>query len=884
MANIPVCQLINCTALQLASKTTSPPPIKAFRDALREGADALKQGYDDKIDIQQLVQGRSKIIDFVLNQAWHMHISSEDLNIALIAVGGYGRGELHPGSDIDIMILMRQEDQEHYAPALEQLIMFFWDIGLELGHSVRSLASCVDEAQQDITVATNIMEARLLTGPSDLFEQMRELTGPQHLWPGRNFFEAKWQEQIQRHHKYDDTAYNLEPNIKESPGGLRDIQMIGWVAKRHFNADTLHQLIDHGFLTETEHDELIAGQNFLWKVRFVLHVITKRREDRLLFDHQKNLAERFGYEDSDNTLAVEQFMRRYYRTIHKLNRLNEILLQHFQEAILYADDRTEPTALNKRFQINKTFIEVRNDQVFTAYPFALLEIFLLMQQNPHIKGVRASTIRLIRTHVDCIDQNYRDDIRNRTLFMEIFRYSHGLTHALRRMSSYGILSRYIPAFGHISGLMQYDLFHVYTVDEHTLMVVRNLRRMYLDKHRAELPMCSDLMSSLPKPEIIFLAGLFHDIAKGRGGDHSSLGAVDAYEFCIKHAMSEHDAKLVAWLVSNHLLASMTAQRKDISDPEVINDFANHITTRAKLDYIYLLTIADMRATNPSLWNSWKGALLKELYDATKYALRQGLKNPINQESRIQETQEKSRALLVKSHINETDIDRLWRHLNDDYFLRHNAEEVSWHCQAIIENPDERPLILIQQEAIRGGTEIFIHTLLADHLFATITRALDQLSLTVVDARIVQASHGFTFDTYVVLEQNGNPIGTSERTQEILDKLRQSIGNINPTKSTGTRRTSRQLKHFNTKTRINFSKDPNNQRTIMELFTADRPGILSRVAQALMDSDVDLQNAKITTVGERVEDIFFITDSAGHAITNQGDLDELRQLIIEALEQ
>ena len=884
MASIPVCQLIDCNALDLASQTCSPPPIKAFRDALNAGAAALKQRYDDKTDIQQLVQGRSQLIDFVLTKIWQMHISPDDQDIALIAVGGYGRGELHPGSDIDIMILMREDNPQRYGPALEQLVMFFWDIGLELGHSVRSLASCIEEAKQDITVATNIMEARLLTGPIDLFDQMRELTGPQHLWPGRAFFEAKWQEQIQRHHKYHDTAYNLEPNIKESPGGLRDIQMIGWVAKRHFNADTLHQLIDHGFLTETEHDELIAGQNFLWKVRFVLHIITKRREDRLLFDYQKNLAERFGYEDTSTTLAVEQFMRRYYRTIHKLNRLNEILLQHFQEAILYADDHTDPTPLNKRFQINKTFIEVRSDKVFKQYPFALLEIFLLMQQNPNIKGVRASTIRLIRAHVDCIDDNYRNDIRNRTLFMEILRYSHGLTHALRRMSNYGILSRYIPAFGHISGLMQYDLFHVYTVDEHTLMVVRNLRRMSLAKHQDELPMCSNLMSTLPKPEIIFLAGLFHDIAKGRGGDHSTLGAVDAYEFCIQHSLSEYDAKLVAWLVSNHLLASMTAQRKDISDPEVINDFANQVANNTRLDYLYLLTVADMRATNPSLWNNWKGALLRELHGATKHAFRQGLQNPIDQETRIQETQQKARDQLIKSNINEVDIKRLWRHLNDDYFLRHNAEEVHWHSQAIIENPNERPLILVQQEAIRGGTEIFIHTLLADHLFATITRALDQLSLTVVDARIVQASHGYTFDTYVVLEQDGQPISSSQRTQEIMDNLRQNIGNINLIKSTSTRRTSRRLKHFQTKTRINFTKDPNNQRTIMELFTADRPGILSRVAQALMDSDADLQNAKITTVGERVEDIFFITDPEGQAITDQHCLDELRQLIIEALEQ
>lgn len=853
------------------------PTVQLFREAKHNSKEQIKKIFLTGESADVLVALQAQLIDRLLYHAWRDYFSASDINISLIAVGGYGRSELHPGSDVDILILLRNNEHDHYRAAIELFVMFLWDIGLEVGHSVRSLQECVEQASLDITIATNLMESRLVVGAADLFTTMRQLTGPDQIWPSRDFFAAKWQEQIQRHRKFDDTAYNLEPNIKEGPGGMRDIQMIGWVAKRHFNATTLHDLVTQGFLTEAEHTELIEGQNFLWKIRFALHILTNRREDRLLFDYQRTLAEQFGYQTQESVLAVEQFMKQYYLTIMELSRLNEMLLQLFQEAILLSDDVGIPTPVNKRFQISKGFIEVTHNNVFKRYPFALLEIFLLIQQNPNIKGVRATTIRLIRKHRDLIDDQFRKDLRNRSLFMEIFRQPRGLTHELRRMNRYGILARYLPPFGKIVGLMQYDLFHIYTVDEHTLMVIRNLRRMAISDHDHELPFCSKLMKLIPKLEILYLGGLFHDIAKGRGGDHSKLGASDATEFCQQHGLSNHDARLVAWLVNNHLLMSSTAQRKDISDPEVIATFATLMGDKNRLDYLYLLTVADIRGTNKTLWNSWKDALLFDLYQSTQRVLRRGLENPIDHSELIGETKGSARRHLNSLNIDDQAIDKLWGSLSEDYFLRHNADQIAWHSEAIILNSGrEFPLILVRQEAERGGTEIFIHMPHANHLFAVTTRSLDQLGLTVVDARIITSARDYTFDTYVVLEENGATICSSHRIMDILVQLKRELSQSQFTVKEIQRRSARQLKHFHTPTQISFDLDQRNQRTIMELITADRPGILSAVGRALMECDIYLQNAKICTIGERVEDVFFIVDGAESPVTDKEQLAALQQ--------
>ncbi|MGD8785395.1 MAG: [protein-PII] uridylyltransferase, partial [Thioalkalispiraceae bacterium] len=515
--------------------------IPIFKQALKKAHSYLKDRFLEGRSATELVYLRAQVVDVILQQAWLRFFPDGDTNIALVAVGGYGRGELHPHSDIDIQILIRK-DPAPFHDAIIGFTTFLWDIGLEVGHSVRTIKDCVREARQDITVATNILESRLLIGAEDLFEEQQKKTSVKKIWPSKKFFAAKLEEQQARHQKFNDTTYNLEPNLKEGPGGLRDIQMIGWVAKRHFNATTLHDLVTHDFLTDDEYKILNEGEAFLWQIRFAMHIITGRREDRLLIDHQRALAKQFGYQDDFKNMAVEKFMKEYYRTVMELNRLNEMLLNLFQEEILIGKSLRKPKPLNKRFQVRNNFLEVVNDKIFKYYPFALLEVFLLMEQNPKIKGVRANTIRLIRNNLQLIDNDFRDDLGCQTLFMEILRQPTGITHELRRMNRYGVLAAYLPIFGNIVGQMQHDLFHVYTVDEHTLMVIRNLRRFTVPEFKNEFPLCSDIIQTIPKQELLLLAGLFHDIAKGRGGSHAELGAKDAFTFCQRHQLSNYDSK------------------------------------------------------------------------------------------------------------------------------------------------------------------------------------------------------------------------------------------------------------------------------------------------------------------------------------------------------
>jgi [protein-PII] uridylyltransferase len=857
--------------------------IASFRQRLSSGRERLRERFHNGDACAALVRDTAALVDGVLSDAWQSFGLPRD-TLALVAVGGYGRGELHPGSDVDITILHMPGIDAAHDRGLEQFITFLWDIGLEVGHSVRSLADCRREAEQDVTVVTNLMEARLLIGNPVLLQEMKQVTGPDSIWPTAKFFEAKLAEQLARHHKYHDTAQRLEPNIKESPGGLRDIQVIGWVAKRHFNATTLHDLVEHGFLTEDEFRTLNAGQDFLWRIRYGLHLLVGRREDRLLFDYQRAIAEHFGYADQHNNRGVEQFMKMYYRTALELQRLNEMLLELFEEAILERDKPAHVTPLNSRFQIRNGYIEAVDDTVFRRYPMALLEIFLLLQSHPQIQGVRASTIRLIRDHRHLIDADFRSDLRNRSLFMEIIRQPRHIGHELTRMHRYGVLEQYLPVFGKVVGMMQFDLFHVYTVDEHTLNVVRNMRR-FSDPEREDHPLCREIMEQLPKPELLYLAGLFHDIAKGRAGDHSELGEQEAMEFCLQHDLSKYDAKLVAWLVRNHLVMSRTATRMDVSDPDVVYNFAGLLGDKTHLDYLYLLTVADIRGTNQTLWTSWKDALLRELYRGTLGALRRGLENPIQRQERITEVQGEALALLCRKSLSKEAILQHWDSLGEDYFLRHSPEEIAWHTEVILEHGNNpAPLVLLRPNRRRGGTEIFVYARDQDFLFATSTQTMDQLGLTIQDARIITSRDGFTLDTYIVLDaDSGQLIERGYRAQEITQAIERSIsaGTI-PTASF--RRANRKLRNFSVPTRVTFSTDRSSSRTIMEVVTTDRPGVLARIANGMRFCRVRLHNARIATFGERVEDLFFLTDMDNLPIRDEVKFECLRRSITEALSQ
>jgi [protein-PII] uridylyltransferase len=726
------------------------------------------------------------------------------------------------------------------------------------------------------------MESRLLLGKQKSFERMQEITSAAHIWPSKDFFEAKWKEQITRHHKFHDTAYNLEPNVKESPGGLRDIQMIGWVAKRHFDADTLHELVTHNFLTESEFNDLWQGQLFIWKIRFALHIITGRREDRLLFDHQRTLAKQFGYKDDEQHLAVEKFMKQYYRTVMELNRLNEMLLQLFQEEILYPEEAA-PFAIHERFQVRKGFLEVKHNNVFKDAPVALLEMFLVMEQHQEIKGVRANTIRLVRQHTHLIDDDFRNSEIAKKLFIDFFKAKHGVTHELRRMNRYGVLAAYLPEFENIVGQMQHDLFHVYTVDEHTTVLIRNLRRFTVPEFSHEFPLASSIIQKMNDAYVLYIAALYHDIAKGRGGDHSVLGAVDAENFCLRHGLPEKDSRLIVWLVKNHLLMSQISQRKDIGDPEVINEFAILMDDKRHLDSLYLLTVADIRATSPNVWNSWKDALLSELYRSTTKALKRGLDRLQGEDELISKKKEAALQQVEHFHINKERLLDLWSQLDTEYFIHYSPDEYLWHAMEILNHNSDAPLVRIRQQTQRGGTEVFIYTPSRDNLFVITTRVLEKTGLTVADAKLLQTNLGCSLNTFIMLEENGEAISDYHRIQEIQDGLEHALTDENLDTRIYAGQVKRQLKLFPVRTALRFIQGSDHSNTVMELTASDRPGLLANIAEVFLQLGIRISNAKITTLGERVEDVFVITDKQGQAITNAEQLKEIEKAIIQRLD-
>lgn len=863
---------------------------KAFKTALHQADEVLKQRFLQLNNIKLIIRRRAWVMDKLLEQLWLQYDFAKSRDIALLAVGGYGRAELHPHSDIDLLILLRDEKSaEPFNNDLSAFVTHLWDIGLDVGHSVRTVSECTELAKDDITIATNLMESRTIAGSTDLEDAMVAATGPDKIWNTKDFFKAKWQEQITRHDKFNNTEYSLEPDIKSAPGGLRDIQNIGWVTKRHFNANRLSDLVQLGFLTSDEYDILNAGHLFLWEVRYALHLITSRGENRLLFDHQRAVADMLGYRDSDANLAVEKFMKRYYRVALSLSQLNDMLLQHFDEAILRADEPEQITPINSRFQIRNGFIEATHEKVFERTPSALMEVFLILAQNEEIEGIRASTIRLLRDNRHLVDEHFRADIRNISIFMELLRSPNKIYTQLYRMKRFGILGNYIPAFGQVIGQMQYDLFHIYTVDAHSLHVLRNMRKFRHAEVKKEYPVAHFIVQRLPKIELLYIAGLFHDLGKGRNGDHSELGAVDAYDFCIHHRLSKWDANLVSWLVENHLLMSLTAQKKDIADPDVIHEFACTVGDQVRLDYLHALTVADICATNPKLWNGWRGSLLRQLYTETRRALRRGLENPGNRSDWINETKERAIALLCNRGINEATVLTLWDHLGDDYFLRETYGDVARHTEAIInhENPNE-PLVLIgktDDRSYHGAAEVFIYTLDAPNLFAATVAALSQLNLTIADAKIITSTLNFSLDTYIIMEENGSNIGDDpQRVAQIENKLRDALSDPTRYPEIVHKRMPRALKNFDISTEVTISNDIDHNRTIVELVALDRPGLLAELGRIFLDNNVLIQNARIATLGERVEDVFYITNSEGQPIKNAELCERLQSTIKEKLDQ
>jgi [protein-PII] uridylyltransferase len=862
------------------------PRIKVFKDAISAANTQFNRRFEEGEDIRSLVYERALFIDCVLHYAWY-HFEWQG-GISLEAVGGYGRGELHPCSDIDLMILHKPDALEPNKDNIGQFFTLLWDIGLEIGSSVRNVAQTVEIARNDITVATNIMESRTLLGDPALRLELAQETSGDKIWPAEDFFSAKFNEQVERHKKYNDTEYNLEPNIKNAPGGLRDLQTISWVTKRYFGVRTLKQLEGKGFFTDEEFSLLYTGEEYLWRVRYALHMIAKRPEERLLFDHQREIAKFFGYTDSHDGLAVEQFMHRYYRTALALRELNDVVLQFLSEAILRKGKNKSVVSINERFQLRDNYIEVAHTYVFEETPSALLEIFVLIAQNPEIQGVRASTIRLIRESRHLIDDEFRSNSKNTQLFLKLLNYPSGLVDQLKRMTRYGLLGLYLPEFGLVTGQMQHDLFHIYTVDAHTLKVVQNMCDFLLPSSKENFPVATNIMTRLPKLQLLYIAGLYHDIGKGRGGDHSILGAVDAEVFCQRHAISPRETRLICWLVEKHLLMSTVAQKQDISDPDVIHQFALTVGDQMHLDYLYCLTVADINGTNKELWNTWRASLMRQLYLDTRRALRRGLENNVDKQDLIEETQQAAIRKLARKGINEAQVLALWGEMGEDYFLRENFSDIAWHTQAIAARTNNEPLVLIKKttsKELAGATQIFIYSKEQKNAFVAAATALSHLNLNIQDAKIYSSNSGHTIDTFFVLNQDGEPLGNNAAfLKKIQQTLLEELKLADNYRELAGRRTPRRLKYFAMPTRTSLSTDTIRHCSVLEVISPDRPGLLACIGDVFMDLDIQLLNAKIATLGERVEDIFFIVDAEGQPLSDENICQTLQQEIRARLDK
>ncbi|MCL1147111.1 bifunctional uridylyltransferase/uridylyl-removing protein GlnD [Shewanella marinintestina] len=844
------------------------------KQALIELNQTILESFNAKSDVRSIVSTRCKHVDRLLQQQWQAH-HLDNFPIALLAVGGYGRGELHPQSDVDLLFLTEKELSVEAEQALSAFIAFIWDAGLEVGHSVRSIEQTLEQGRADITVATNLLESRLLCGPQALFTLLYRNIRQADFWPSSEFYVAKRDEQIARHSRA--SAFDLEPNLKSCPGGLRDIQTVAWVAMRHFNAEKFEELIQHGFLEPIELDELLEAQDFLWQLRCSLHLISGRDENRLLFDLQPQVAKLMGYEDGTQ-LAVEQMMKNYYRTVRRVMELNQMLLQLFKRATLGHIKALEVVPIDDNFQRRGIFIESLYSDLFDN-PENILQLFLCVAKNSNIQAIYAVTLRSLRRARRAQPQAlmYHESCRN--LFMQILRHPRGIV-ALSLMHKHGVLSAYLPAWRAIEGQMQFDLFHAYTVDEHTHRLLLNIERFSQPEQKEEFPLGSVLINQLPKKGLLVLAAIFHDIAKGRGGDHSKLGATDALEFCKLHGMNDHDGRLVSWLVENHLVMSVTAQRRDISDPDVVADFAERVRDAVHLSYLYCLTVADICATNERTWNNWKGSLLRDLYFSTQRVLARGKEKPVDIRARVREHQAKAKKELLRRGIKEKDIDNLWQRFKADYFLRNQPNQIAWHAEAIIKHKQDETLVLISKHATRGGTELFVYGKDKPKLFATVMAILDNKNITVHDASIMTSKDQYALDSFVILEQDGQPVSQLSRIQGIKKTLIKALSNETP-KLPKFRNLSRKMKPFKVATQVSFPETRSHGKSMMELIALDSPGLLARVGEVLYRCEVILLAAKITTIGERAEDFFLLQTIDGQQL-NDIQQNKLRDALTSAL--
>jgi [protein-PII] uridylyltransferase len=850
------------------------------RAALAADDAAFAARFDAGEDIDRLLAARTRAVDACVRSAWERCVGGSPEDIGLFAVGGYGRGELFPHSDIDLLVLAAPEAQQARHGLLARFFALLWDAGLPVGHAVRSAAECSEAAAADITVLTAMLEARPLQTNAAEVARLQAAIAPGHAWPPHAYFLAKREEQRARHARYDDTADNLEPNLKEGPGGLRDVHTLHWMALRVLGARGLEPLVALGQFGADEYATLERQRRALSRLRWGLHLVAGRREERLRFDYQKPLAARLGHTGDAGNLAVEQMMQGFYRSAALVLRINERLLQRFEEQL---DGDATPEPLGGGFESLRGYLHAADP----GWPRGVDDVFALFDAwaaNPALRGLHSQTARALAESLPALGDHASATPAQRASFMALLRGA-GPVATLSRMARLGVLGRWIPAFAQVSGRMQFDLFHVYTVDQHTLAVLRNIAGFAAGTPDPRFSIVHNVWPRLRKPELLLLAALFHDIAKGRGGDHSELGEADARAFCQAHGLSEGETALVAWLVRHHLLMSVTAQKQDISDPEVIHRFATTVADRERLDLLYLLTCADIAGTSPKLWNAWKDRLLADLYTATRMALRRGLEHPLDADERIAETRDHAHARLLDAGLDEDEIEALFARMPEAAFLRGRADSVAWQAQVLHAMGGARAKDMavrarpLPQHA--GALEVFVVAPDRDGLFAAIVASLDRLGLAIQQARLLVAPQGEVFDTFEVLP--GDPLRPVEAAvveRALLDALaRPDLDSVRPPRRTQ----PRHLRHFRLVPQIGFDDARGDASTVLSLVSTDRPGLLADVTRVLRDQRLRVHDARIATFGERAEDVFQITDERDRALVDPTQRQALRDALLACLE-
>ncbi|MCF2950163.1 [protein-PII] uridylyltransferase [Paraglaciecola aquimarina] len=853
--------------------------ISAYKTIVANSYEWLETEFGQS-DIKSLVTGRATFIDSLLTHIWKLMGLAEEKKLALVAVGGYGRGQLQPHSDIDLLILSSKSFSKGQQESIGQFVTLLWDIGLDVGQSVRTIKETFLQAKQDVTIATNLVEARILTGSKDTFEELNKKLQGRGYWSSKDFFIAKYDEQVIRHAKCKDTSYNLEPNVKENPGCLRDIQSIGWVAKKHFKALDGSELVAADYITQQEFDELIECRDDLWKIRFALHIVAGRSENRLLFDYQQDVATKLGYGE-ESKASVEKMMKAFFRTVRRVSELNDMLLQRFRQDILALKVK-DVIDIDQNFELLDGLIAPKHLEVFSR-PEDTLRFLKVIADTPQTIGLHSNSLRLLRqARRKFQGQYFAENESCRTLFIELIQHPNFFDLAWNIMHKHGILQAYIPQWDHIVGMMQFDLFHAYTVDEHTHRLVKNIHHYSVPENK-EFPRCGAIVKNLDKPELLYIAAIFHDIGKGRNGDHSKLGAVDVKEFCITHGINEKDTELIRWLVESHLLMSVIAQRRDIYDPEVINEFAQAVRTHDNLNHLYVLTLADIRATNDNLWNDWKASLLRELYLLTQKALENGLECKVALQDRVQEHQQKARQMLQDGGMNETQITQFWKRLNDDYFARFKPEQIAWHASVILAShpmTDDFLLVGTSASTSKAGAELIVYGKDKPKMFAQIASVLDSRNCTIHDAQIMHTHDGYIFDSFIILEQNADRITSPSRLKSLQEAVETQL-NKPGEEHNNKRKMSRQMKQLDVATKVRFYPYQN-KGTIVELEALDAPGLLAKVSEQFVELNFKLHMAKISTIGERAEDLFIISNADDEPL-NQNEQVELRNRLNKHLD-